>query len=166
MRSMAQDAFGRAASLALPNTSVASSKIFELAVDVVKRGRFDAGEARRLLARDQASDPLREALDELEETLNSTVSNPRDRQRIFDMCTRIASARDAAGGPQGGMETLEAVSAASFGKPSDQERDFGVRRKDDWPDGSASDRRRGQAADSRPGPLDELFKRYPAPQRL
>jgi hypothetical protein len=43
MRSMAQDAFGRALSLAVPNTSVPDSRVYELALDVVRpllfRGR-------------------------------------------------------------------------------------------------------------------------------
>jgi hypothetical protein len=100
MRSMAQDAFGRALSLAVPNTSVPCSSLFELAVDVVRRGRFDAGEARRLLAMDASADPFREAMDELEEALNRTIRSGRDRQAVWDLCTRVAgAARDSVSAP-------------------------------------------------------------------
>jgi hypothetical protein len=180
MRTMAQDSFGRALSLAVPNTSVPYSRVYELAVDVVKRGRFDAGEARRLLAMDSSADPLKAALDELEETLSRIDCSARDKQAIFDMCTQIASARDSASAPQRGMEMLEARSPATSGAgpnpstaglnkndwPSDVPSPFSttVRKVPTGP-GNAVDRRRGHAADERPGPLDALFAEFPPAAR-
>jgi hypothetical protein len=147
---MTEDRFGfaRALSLARPDVPIAYKDLHRLAREVLRSDRPG-------LAMDQASDPLREAMDELEETLNRTVPNARDRQAVFDMCARVAgAARDAASAPQGGMEMLEATSAATRGGPSNQERNFG----------NASDRRR-MASDAGPGPLDALFAEFPPAAR-
>jgi hypothetical protein len=183
MRSMAQDAFGRALSLAVPNTSVPCSSLFELAVDVVRRGRFDAGEARRLLAMDASADPFREAMDELEEALNRTIRSGRDRQAVWDLCTRVAgAARDSVSAPQRDMESYSTRSSAtttSQATPSTFGQNPGGA-GGDWPDGpdplSVAARKiptgpgptvdRRQAADAGSSELDAIFREFPAPLRL
>jgi hypothetical protein len=72
--------FAKALSLALPNTSIPLRAVASLARAVVD-------EARRGLAMDQASDPLREAMDELEEDAEPHRSE-RERQasRVRHVC--------------------------------------------------------------------------------
>lgn len=175
MRPAAQTAFGKALSLALPNTSIPDKAILSLARAVMAEAERGHG-----LAMDQASDPLREAMDELEETLNRTVPNARDRQAVFDVCARVAgAARDSVSAPQKDMESYATRSSATSGRSADPST-FG-QNKNDWPSdvpspfstvvrrvptgpGPTEDRR--QAADAGAGALDALFAEFPAPLRL
>jgi hypothetical protein len=122
------EAFAKALSLALPNTSIPYRAVASLARAVVD-------EARRGLAMDASADPLREAMDELEETLNRTVPNARDRQAVFDMCARVAgAARDSASAPQRDMESYATRSSATSGAGPNPST-FGQKPEGDWPDG-------------------------------
>jgi hypothetical protein len=166
MRSMVEDKFSRALSLALPGTPVADKDLRAWAGAVLRGG----------MAMDQADpdDPLSAALDELAETLQRTVPNARDRQAVFDQVTALLDVST----PQRNMAEYGTRSASTSGRQADPST-AGLN-ENDWPSdvpspfsstvrrvptgpGPTADRR--QAADSGSSALDALFAEFPPAAR-
>jgi hypothetical protein len=158
VRTMAQDAFGRALSLGpMRDKPVADKELRKLAMDVLR-------EERSGLAMD-ATDPLDEALDQLADFLRNLGVDARNRQQIFDLCRQAVVASGGQDAEQVGGAELLARSSETRGQPGKPENYF-VARESERPDGQAADRRLLLAQDARGSELAALLAEYPNPGRL